>query len=1376
MSANSDPSNALSRDSRLNELIVEYLEAAERGAAPPVEDFIAKHSEYAESLRAFLNDQAQFRELAKQVAPGSTPDARGADKANGAMPVPASGSDPFAATINVRPGESSAPPSKPVLRYFGDYELLHEIARGGMGVVYKARQVSLNRIVAVKMILSGQLASEEDVRRFYTEAEAAAQLDHPGIVSIFEVGKQNDQHFFSMAFVDGPSLARRVADGPLPPREAAELLKSVSEAVHYAHEKGVIHRDLKPGNILLARSDPIHGVVNHRQVESGHYKPKITDFGLAKLTENRDESLTGTGQILGTPAYMPPEQAAAKASVIGVQSDVYSLGAVLYCLLTGRPPFYAATPLETLMQVQQQEPVSLRALNGTVPQDLETIVLKCLDKSPSRRYATAQQLADELGRYLEGRPILARPVGRVERTWRWCRRNPVVAALSGLAVGLLIAVAMVSFVAYRREAKLSSDLTEQSGKLSDSLNKEKTLTSDLTDKGNKLAKSLENEKALTAAETQAKNEMRQARDDERKQRERADENAERADKKEKETRRTLYAAHMNLAQAAWEDARIYRLIQLLAQHGPGTSSEDLRGFEWFYWDRLCQSDTHTFPGTGFAVFSPDSKRIVSASLDQTVRVWDSVTRKQVFELRGFAGFTRCAAYSSDGNWIATGGDDAVVKIWDAVNGKEAKSLNGHKGPITAVAFSPDSTKLVSADFGGTVKLWNVATGRETRTLSRQLGTVRAISFSPDGKRFATSGASKIATVWNAATGQEVLTLSGHSDMVSSVRFSSDGQQVATASNDHTAKLWDAATGKEIATLRGHTSGVSSVAFRKDNAQLASASSDQTVKIWDLTTGQPIESFKGHQAAVLTVEFSDNGKQILTADGYRTVRLWETETNRESRKAVGPIGHQGMDIKFSDSGTRITVAGVHTAAKGDAETGRTIPFDPVIKLWDSSNGQVVMSLPGDKTHFVSALAFSPDGARLASAYTDHTDHSIKVWNLKNGETSVSFAKPSAAVQAVAFTPDGKMIGSAGEDGALKLWNAATGAELLTIAAHATRVTAMRFSADGTRIATSSDDRTVKLWNRATGELISTFRANGGICFHLTFSEDGRQLVSSHNDGIIKLWDTQNGNELVTLQGHSNAVFGCVFSPDGTRLASVSSDGLLKLWDVASGQETLSLKCRLGAVKFSPDGSQLVSAGDNGVVQVWTTEPTAQRIVNEQFAQGLFQTEVIAAINADKRLTLALREQALELARQREGDVDGLILASRNSLWWPNHPRPPYERALLQAELATRLAPDNGDALATLGVAQFRNGQFEAAIQTLKRSSAMTVRQGRWGVVLNELAILAMAQWKLGQVELARETLKQARATTPKSTFQIYPVFIGFLREAEAMIEPGKDAGK
>ncbi len=419
--AESSASQNPERQARLESVLAAYLHATDKGQPPDRQALIAANPGLADDLRSFFHNCDTIQRLAD--------------------PLPAVD----AATLLGMPGLAAAQPGS-LVRYFGNYELLEEIARGGMGVVYRARQVNLNRVVALKMILAGQLANPEEVRRFQSEAEAAARLDHPGIVPIFEIGEHEGQHFFSMGFVEGMSLGKKLADGPLPAREAAALVKSIAEAVDYAHQHGIIHRDLKPANVLLDRMG----------------QPRVTDFGLAKQMRG-DSGQTEAGQILGTPSYMPPEQAAGRIGQIGPAADVYSLGAILYCLLTGRPPFQASSPMDTLLQVLDQEPVPLRRLNAGVPLDLETIALHCLQKDPTRRYATAKQLADELQRHLEGRPIAARPVSALRQGWLWCRRKPVIAGLSAGVLALLLVIATAGPLVAIRQAELRSAAVKKEG-------------------------------------------------------------------------------------------------------------------------------------------------------------------------------------------------------------------------------------------------------------------------------------------------------------------------------------------------------------------------------------------------------------------------------------------------------------------------------------------------------------------------------------------------------------------------------------------------------------------------------------------------------------------------------------------------------------------------------------------------------------------------------------------------------------------------------------------------------------------------------------------------------------------------------------------------
>ncbi|MFP6764112.1 MAG: serine/threonine-protein kinase, partial [Planctomycetaceae bacterium] len=466
------------------------------------------------------------------------------------------------------------------MQYLGEYELLQEIARGGMGVVYKARQSRLNRIVELKMILSGQLASQDDVQRFYIEAEAAASLEHPGIVPIYEIGEHEGQHFFSMGFIDGAGLDVQVKDGPMAPREAAAVTQQVCEAIAYAHSQNVIHRDLKPANVLI----------------DGTGQAKVTDFGLAKKTD-ADSGLTGTGQILGTPGYMPPEQASGETDTIGPAADIYSLGAILYALLTGRPPFQSANVMDTLVAVLEQEPVTPRQLNPALDQDLETICLKCLEKDAGRRYATTDELVAELGRYLNGEPIHARPIGKLERGWRWCKRKPALAGLVALAVLLLLTLGIGGPLVALQQSRLR--------------------------------KTAENALA--------------------------------------ESRQRAYNTEMLLAQREWDNGNPGHTIETLERY---RSDHEVRGFEWFYWDRMAhrgatlEGCTEEFKGVSF---SPDGMWLVLAGqyrlLLRNVATGEQMRLPQVSP-EGHYGLVRCVSFSADGKQIVSGDFNTTVKVWD----------------------------------------------------------------------------------------------------------------------------------------------------------------------------------------------------------------------------------------------------------------------------------------------------------------------------------------------------------------------------------------------------------------------------------------------------------------------------------------------------------------------------------------------------------------------------------------------------------------------------------------------------------------------------------------------------------------------------------------
>jgi len=1032
------------------------------------------------------------------------------------------------------------------IRYFGDYEIRGELGSGAMGVVYKARQISLNRLVALKMIRAGAFAGEEELRRFQNEAEAVAGLDHHNIVPIYEVGEHDGKRYFSMKLIGGPCLSRTLASYTANPGNAARLMVTIAEAVHHAHQRGILHRDLKPSNILVD--------------EQG--EPHVSDFGLAKQVES-DGSLTESGAVLGTPAYMAPEQAAGNKRLVTTLSDVYGLGAVLFALLTGKPPFGGDSVMETLDQVRQQQPVPPSRLNPKVPRDLEIICLKCLDKDPQRRYPSAEALGAELRRFLSGEPIQARPVSAFEKGWRWCRRRPVIA---GLTAALAVAVL-----------------------------------------GGLIGTSLGLRAALHARQD-ALNRERDAREAQAREKEQTELAEQR-----------LYDDRMKILQRYWDNNN-RELVQpaLVDQLPANQGGKDRRGFEWFYWQRKISSSlltlkVHTWDVQSVA-FSPDGKRLAFASelWTGTVKVSDALTGQEILTLKSnvppprsrtelYSGEVTSVAFSPDGKRLASASYDQTVKLWDAGTGQEIRTLKGHTDAVHCVAFSPDGKRLASASADKTVKVWDTGTGEETLILNGHSGTVSSVAFSPDAKRLASASGelNKLESgsaarynrdlkrflsasgelkkpgevkVWDVGTGQETLNLKGHTGYVWSVAFSPDGKRLASASTDETVKVWDTGTGQESLTLRGHTSIVSSVAFSSDGKRLASASWDGTVKVWDAGTGQEIPTLKRRTNSVLCVAFSPDGMRLASASNDGTVRVWADETGPETLTLKGHTGGV-MCVAFSPDGKRLASASYHQ-----------------VKVWNPGTGQEIRTLRGRPWN--KPVAFSPDGKRLASASGEFDKPGeVKVWDAGTGQETLTLKGHTSYVWSVGFSPDDKRIASASTDKTVKVWDASTGQEILTLKGHPGAVTCVAFSPDGKRLASGSRS-TVTVWDAGTGQGILTLNGLTGSVFGLAFSPDGKRLASLSGDQTVKVWDAGTGQETLTLKGHTGAVMCVAFSPDCKRVASAGYDETVKVWDAGTGQETLTLKGHRGSVwsvMFSPDGKRLASASQDGTVKLWDARP-------------------------------------------------------------------------------------------------------------------------------------------------------------------------------------------
>jgi tRNA A-37 threonylcarbamoyl transferase component Bud32 len=632
------------------------------------------------------------------------------------------------------------------------YEVLGELGRGGMGVVYKARHTRLKRLVALKMILAGDHAGGAALERFRREAEAVARLCHPNIVQVYEVGEHDGRPFVALEYVDGGTLAARLRQRLPEPPEAARLVEALARAVAAVHRCHIIHRDLKPANVLLTADGT----------------PKITDFGLAKQFDAAAAEVldypTQSGAIVGTAPYMAPEQAAGHGEPVGPLTDVYALGAILYELLTGRPPFTGETPLDTLALVCAAEPVAPHRLRPAVHRNLEVICLKCLAKSPRQRYAGAEALADDLRRFLDGRPILARPAGAAERLGRWCRRNPVVAGLTA-AVFLLLAVsAGGGLLGYLREADLRAAAERQG-------------------------------QAAAAAEAEARDEAAK-------------------------TSHLLYVASMSAAQRYWEAGDLPHLRQTLAD----TADHPDRGFEWAYWRRMVHLDHLTLRGHDGAVtavaFAPDGRSVLTGGADGTVRAWAAATGRPLRTLTGFERPVAAVAVAPQGGRVAAAGADGRVRLWDG-EGRPLRTLDGHAGGATGLAFFPDGRRLVSGGADGAARVWDLAGGRPTLTIAVPGGALTALALSRDGTRLATGGADGTVRVWDAATGRPAFTRAGraesatqgrHVGAVHALAFHPLGTQVASAGEDREVKLWDLATGKAVLLLKRHAWDATAVAF------------------------------------------------------------------------------------------------------------------------------------------------------------------------------------------------------------------------------------------------------------------------------------------------------------------------------------------------------------------------------------------------------------------------------------------------------------------------------------------------------------------------------------------------------------------------------------